>query len=82
MKDLTHAADTQKGFKEVAQLQEQLQAVRKALDEAEANQREPKEAQGDVSANLGSLIDKRRRLALQLKAARDKVGIVVIYDLY
>ena len=65
----------EKGFKEVAQLQQQLYAARKALDEAEAvqGQEKPDERQKSSSENLAALRDKRRRLALQLKAAKDKV---------
>ena len=59
----------------MAQLQQQLHAARKALDEAEAvqGQEKPDDRQKSSSENLAALRDKRRRLALQLKAAKDKV---------
>ena len=71
-------AEAEKGFKEVAQLQQQLHAARKALDEAEASQGgENAATEGkSFSENIGALRDKRRRLALQVKAMRDKVHVL------
>ena len=69
------AVEAEKGFKEVAELQQQLHAARKALDEAETSQGGEKAGteQKSSSENIGALRDKRRRLALELKAMRDKV---------
>ena len=52
-------------------LREKLNEAKKALDTAEAKQKE--EDDTGSGANLGTLRDTRRRLALQLKSAKDKV---------
>lgn len=72
------AAEAEKGTKDVARLHQQLQAARKALDEAEAVQskEDPVSEPKPEAGNLSALRDKRRRLALELKIARDKVEVV------
>ena len=77
------SAEAERGSKEVAQLHQQLHGARKALDEAEALQGEAKDSkQKSSTENLAALRDKRRRLALQLKAAKDKVFLCAMCETF